>query len=230
MKKLSLFMMLISCLLIQAQNETLNEVSSLLDKFNSEQDLASLITAEKKVNELFESKKLDNNLKALLTKADVYNAILENTTPEEPIKYAKDLSGTYRTALETDSKMANRHDILGKVYKTKSLLVSKGNDSYVETDYGKAYDYFDNALAMNKIEIDYPRHMVLDTSILFSKAVFAKLSDKSKVAIADFERLVELKYNRADIYDYLKELYGKEGDDKNLKRIENLKSQRFPEK
>ncbi len=230
MKKLSLFMMLFSCLLIQAQNETLNEISSLLTKFNVEQDLASLNTAEEKLNDLFESQKLDNNLKALLIKADVYNAILENTTPEDPMKYAKDLSGTYRAALEADQKMSMRHDILGKVYRTKNTLVTKGNDSYVETDYGQAYNYFDNALSMNKIERDYPRHMVLDTSILFSKAVFAKLSNNNKVAITDFERLVELEYERADIYDYLKELYGIEGDDKNLKRIENLKSQRFPEK
>lgn len=234
MKKLSLFVMLFSCLLIQAQSttsnkKTLDEINTLLNKFTNEQDLGSLMTAEEKVNNLFQNKQPNNDLQALLVKSDVYHAILEHAEPDEPLKYSDALKSTYRMALEADANMIQRQNILAKVYKTKNLLITKGNETYVASDYSKAHDFFDHALAMNTIERDFPRHMTLDTSVLFSKAIFAKLSDKDKVAITDLERLVEMNYQRSDLYDSLIELYGKEGDDKNIERIQKLKSERFPE-
>ena len=75
----------------------------------------------------------------------------------------------------------------------------------------------------------YPRHAKLDTSILFTTAVFAKLSDKNKEAIDGLERLVSFNYQRKEIYDYLAELYKKEGKEDKVESIMKLQAERFPE-
>lgn len=230
MKYLSILFLVFSTLQIQAQIEEIKEIQTLMSEFEKGKDLATLTLAEEKLEELFSKKMVSDNLSALTTKAKVKHAVLEHGSPETPVNYAQDLTNTYRLALESDRKMSQRHLILRDVYKSKNMLITIGNDTYTSGAYKEAHGYFEQALALNTIERDFPRHVVLDTSILFSKAVIAKLAEEDQTSIKDLERLVELEYNREEIYDYLVELYGKKSDDKNLERIKKLKELKFPKK
>ena len=108
--------------------------------------------------------------------------------------------------------------------------MNKGNAVYEESDYDLAHQYYQKSLELNDLEMEYPRVMPRDTSLLFTSGVFANLAGKTDEAIQVFEALVNMEYPREDMYNYLEKLYTEKGQEAKVAEIIKLKEQRYPSK
>lgn len=212
-----------------AQSTELNQVSKLIGSFEAENAIEKLEEAESLMTDLFSKKDFRPDAKAYFAKAKVMGLILRNKELEEPIAYAEELITNYSSALSADKQMKLRFKILNEMYLAKIKMTEIGNKSYEKEDFNTAHACYQKALEFNALEVDHPRYMPVDTSLLFTGAVFANLAKKNTEAINGFERLVNMEYPRKDLYDYLISLYTEEGMDAKLKSITALKAQRFPE-
>ena len=212
-----------------AQTSELNQVKKLISTFQAEENVEVLEEADALLGKLFDKADFRPDAAALFAKAKVKSLLLQNQEQDNPDAYAKELRSLYTDALEKDESMILRHDILNEMYLSKAKLLDLGNNAYEAEAFSDAHTLYQNALNLNALEVAYPRHAKLDTSILFTTAVFAKLSDKNKEAIDGLERLVSFNYQRKEIYDYLAELYKKEGKEDKVESIMKLQAERFPE-
>ncbi len=213
-----------------AQTSELNQVKKLISTFDAEENnIEVLEEADALIGKLFDKADYSPNAAALFAKAKVKSLLLQNQEQDNPDSYSKELRGIYNDALDKDASMVLRHDILNELYLAKVKMLDLGNKAYEAEDFADAHTHYQNALSLNALEVAYPKHAKLDTSILFTGAVFAKLSEKNKEAITDLEKLVSFNYQRAEIYDYLAELYKKVGKEDKVEGIMKLKAERFPE-
>ncbi len=214
---------------LSAQNQEIKEVKKLLQSFKTDQELSAVEEAQGLMAELMEEPSMKNHPEALSLRAKTNGLILRFKTLDDPMLHADQTHSYYATAFEKDENMTYRQDLLNELYLVKVRLMELGNKAYEEKLYKQAQSYYTAALRMNELEIANPRYMSRDTSLLFTKALFAKLAGDNKTAIADYEELVELNYGRVDIYAYLKELYEAEGREDKIPGLEELRAMRFPE-
>jgi len=212
-----------------AQLSELTQVNSLINTFTKDKNVEALEEAESLISDLFNQRDFRPTANALYSKAKVMALLIQNKEVEDPLAYSKKIKETYAEALEADTEMKYRFDLLNDLYLAKIKMMDIGNKIYEQEDFGSAHEHYQNALSLNQLEIKYPRHAKLDTSLLFTSAVFASLAKKNKEAIRDFETLLAMDYPRKDLYDYLYRLYSEEGLEAKAKKIEALKEERFPE-
>jgi len=213
-----------------AQSNELAQIDKLIHAFKSEQKITDLEEAHERLIALFAEDSYRPDSKALAVRAQLLTQLLLKVDQEKPLEFEQEVHHSYSTALEKETRMSYRQSLLTDLYLAKIKMTELGNKAYEDENYDAAHQHYKNALGMNELEIAYPKFATIDTSLLFTSAVFAKLAEKNKVAIDALEELAELAYNRKEIYDYLIELYGKmEGKEKDIERIQALKDQRFPE-
>lgn len=212
-----------------AQSNELNQVDKLINSFKTEKNIESLEKAEGLITEIFSKKDFRPNAAALYSKAKVMSLLLQNTELDNVLDYSKQLQGVFSEALAKDEDMSLRYDILSDIYLSKIKMMNLGNEVYEDKKYAEAYDHYQNVLSMNELEVAYPRYAKRDTSLIFTSSVFASLAKKNKEAIAGFEELEKMKYNRKDLYDYLARLYTEEGMEEKAKRAMMEKERLYPE-
>jgi len=213
-----------------AQTNQLNEVQKLIKSFKAEKNLDALTQAKDLITELITK---DNNAQSpvlQLTRANVLTLAAEHLESDEPIKDCDKIIDAFSSALVNDSDMKNRPQILLDLYDSKINMMNKGNKVYEESDYDMAHQYYKKTLELNELEMEYPRVMPRDTSLLFTSGVFANLAGKSDEAIQVFEELVDMEYARPDMYNYLEKLYTEKGQEEKAKNIIALREKRYPSK
>jgi len=229
MKYLFLICLLYLATNLGAQQAELTEIKQLVNSFEKNQDLESLKNANQKLTKLFKEKDLSRDLNALIFRSKVLSLVYDNIALDDPTTVTTELYKTYSAALSADKNNIYRTQLLNELYDNKAKIVTNGNKAYENKDYKFAHSCAETALKLNALEIEYPKTAAIDTSVLFSKAIFAKLSNNSDVAIKDFEKLVDMKFYRSDPYDYLFELYTQANLTEKAEKIRTLKAERFPE-
>lgn len=214
---------------LQAQETKIGEIQKLVTAYETKKEIATLGNAAKLLNDLLKKQTKSDNLQTNILATKVYSHMLSDMELEEPIEHEMKLNQAYDLALGNDKNMSYRFQLLSALYKAKNEMITSGKKAYEEENYDLAYAHYKNALASNDLEIKYPKYMSRDTTILFTSAVFAKMAGENKAAIESLEAIIDMDYNRKDAYDYLIELYNKEGNEKRATQILNLKNQRYPE-
>ena len=230
MKYLFFSLFSLFALISNAQTSQLNEVQKLIKSFKTDKDLAALGKAQEMIVELVDK---DNNAKSpkmQLTKATVLTLAVDNLELDNPIDECDEIITAYDSALSLDSRMTFRPQILLDVYDSRIKMMNKGNAVYEESEYDLAHQYYQKSLELNDLEMEYPRVMPRDTSLLFTSGVFANLAGKTDEAIQVFEELVNMEYPREDMYNYLEKLYTEKGQEAKVVEIIKLKEQRYPSK
>jgi len=176
MKYLIIFFFGLYAQLSSAQSAELNQVSKLIGSFEAENDIQKLLEAESLLTDLFSKKDFKPSAQAYFSKAKVMSLLLRNKEIEEPIAYVEDLFSSYRSALSTDKDMKLRFHILNELYMAKIKLTELGNKSYENEDPENAYAFYNKAMEFNALEVDHPRHMPVDSSLLFTTGVFASMA------------------------------------------------------
>ena len=230
MKYLFFSLFSLFALISNAQTSQLNEVQKLIKSFKADKDLAALGKAHELVVELVDKDNNAQSPKMQLTKATVLTLAVDNLELDNPIEECDKIIAAYGSALNQDSRMNYRPQILLDVYDSKIKMMNKGNAVYEESEYDLAYQYYQKSLELNELEMKYPRVMPRDTSLLFTSGVFANLAGKSDEAIQVFEELVNMEYPREDMYNYLEKLYTAKGQEAKATEIIKLKEQRYPSK
>lgn len=214
----------------QKKNEV-NEALKILKEYWAVKDLNKLEEVETIIEKVFEDEAAMDDPKAHFAKAQFMTAqiMLEDFTPEDTSEFLSEYNNSFEMALKKDVRNSHRYFILEKLYSAKAQLGQLGANQYVESNYEEALHYYNSATFFNELEIKYPRTVRPDTSTIYTTAVVAKLAKDNSRAIELFQSLVDMEYNRADIYDYLINLYEKENFDVKARKVEILRNKRFPE-
>ena len=229
MKILSALTLLLMSHGLFSQNDELTQLKQLWLSYQDNQELTIIDEALTLIEEI-EEQGLVMNTKELLQKALIYREAFKHNRSEDPTALAEKVIQAFATVLEADEKMIFRHQILAELYNSKNEMIISGNEAYAKNELKLAFEMASKALAANNLEINYPRFTARDTSLIFSRAVFANLAGEEEIALTEFEKLVEWQYNRPDLYDYLLVLYQKDGNQTKVEEIKKLKSIRFPQK
>lgn len=211
------------------QTNQLDEVQKLIKSFEAEPDNSLIEKAQDLISDYFQNKQAYSSPLALKSKAQVTTMALVNLDQEDPFKSCEDITQSYIAALAADKNMVHRNALLNELYTSKIAIMNKGNKSYEEKNPDEAYKYYKNSLMLNELEIAHPRHATLDTSLYFTSAVFANLSDRKEEAVKIWEDLVKMNYPRPDLYDNLIRYYTENDKAADIKRITKLKEIRYPE-
>lgn len=222
-----LFISSLACSL-SAQTNQLNEVHKLMESFNEEQDNSLLAEAYDLIQELFEDEKNESRPKSLLAKTSVLTGLLEHTDVEDPMATCDEIKASYEKALEADNSMKYRNEILTDLYTSKIAMMMEGNQAYESESYEEAHAYYKKCLDMNKLEVEHPRYATVDTSLMFTSAIFANLAGKKDEAAQTFKQLIDWDYKRRDLYDNLMRFYQEKGMVEEATKIGVLRDQRFP--
>lgn len=214
----------------QAQTNQLEEVQKMISSFKAKPDPQRLSDASKLMSEVLKNPTYSLDPKAQLTQAQILTLTLEHQNPEDPMALCQDIIDSYEKAVRLDKSLQHRHDIMADIYNSKIAIMQKGNASYEEKIYTMAHNFFTQSLRLNELEVEYPRHTPRDTSLIFTSAVFAKLAGKTDAAIASFEELLDMEYNRKDLYTYLAQLYTEKKQLDKAEKIMSLMEERFGEK
>lgn len=213
---------------MQGQTDQLNKVDKLIESFSESQDVNLIAEAQTLIAEVFEKESAMSDPVSLSKKASVQTLALEHTVVDEPFKLCDEIESLYSAAFINDADMALRNDLLNFVYQAKKAMLNLGNKTYEEKSYDDAYKYYQKALKMNDLEVAHPRHARKDYSLQYTAAVFADLADKKEESIKIFEELVEVNYDRVDMYDTLIRYYTEKDKKTDLMRIKKLKEARYP--
>ena len=227
MKYLVLIIFSILTIGLQGQTEQLNEVQKLITSFNESEDISLIPKAQKLVAKIFEDKSVHKDPTHLYTKAQVTSLALEHLDIDNPYKVCDEIETTYSTALSHDSNMKHRNTILNHIYNSKSAMRKIGNLAYEEQDYESAFIYYQKLLKLNELEVAHPRHAAPDYSLKYTAGVYANLAGKKDEAAQIFEELIEVEFNRVDMYDSLINYYKEKDREVDAKRITRLKEERF---
>jgi len=216
--------------LYSQDQKSINKASSIMDAYWQESDDEKLSEVESLLDDIFEDESAIESSKALFVKAQFMTAQLmqEDFEADDINAFLEELNTTYEMALRKDHRQSNRHSILTKLYTAKAQMSQLGADHYVESEYSEALNYYNSATDLNNLEIEFPRMAVPDSSIIYTNAVVAQLAEDNDRAIELFQKLVDMEYNREDIYDYLIRLYEKGDYNVKAKKTEILKKKRFP--
>lgn len=217
-------------LVAQSKSNT-NKALNLLNAYWAEQDESTLEDIDKLVQKIFEDESAYDDSQAHFAKAQLMTAKImqEEFEPGDVNAFLEEFNTSFEMALKKDSKKAYRYFILEKLYGAKAQLGQLGADQYVEANYEDALQYYNSATYLNELEIDFPRMVRPDTSTIYTTAVVAQLAKDNDRAIELFQKLVDMDYNRRDIYDYLIRLYERENFDVKARKVEILRNKRFPE-
>lgn len=213
---------------LAAQTNQLDEIHKLMESFKEEQDNTLITKAHALVEELFEDKKHEELPLSLNTKAKVLTGLLEHTEMDDPMSTCDEIVSIYENALAKDPSMRHRNQLLTDLYTAKIAMMNKGNKAYEQKSYDEAHRYYDKSLDMNKIEVSNPRYAPIDTSLMYTSAVFANLAGHKEKAAETFKQLIEWEYNRRDLYDNLIIYYQEKEMIKEATDIGVLRDQRFP--
>ena len=212
-----------------AQSNDLAKVQKLVKSFNTEEATSDLKEAHEVIQALFAKDDYQPTAQSHYMYAMVESLVLKNLDVDEPLALSESITSHYSKALEMDKERQLRKDILRDVYQAKISMTEYGRESYEEEDYKMAHSHYCNAVGLNELEVAYPRYVSVDTSMMFTSAVFASLAKKNKVALTEFEKIEAMGYERKDLYDYLITLYTEEGMEKKAEAMRVKKSQKYPE-
>ena len=208
---------------------TLNQVSQLVKSFESKKDNALLESALEKLSELSAKEGFSPSAESYFLNAKTRTLMLKHMELDEPLTMASEITENFDQSLILDQNKSWRDIIHEQLYNAKILMTELGNESYEAEDFNMAHAHYSNAVELNNLEVAYPRFVRHDTTLMYTTAVFASLSDKNKEAISRFEELVDMDYSRRDIYDYLINLYRKEEMEDKAVMLEKKKAKRYPE-
>lgn len=210
-------------------NNQLNEVQKLISSFSENKDTQLLTDAGQVLGDILKDPKNAKNPKIQLSQAQLLTLQLEHQEQDAPMTTCANIHQAYNTALTEDTRMTLRHQILGDIYTSKILMMQKGNTAYEDKDYKTAHSFYSQLIKLNDLEVTYPRYARVDTSLMFTSAVYATLAKKTDVAISSFEKLVDMDYNRKDMYTYLQQLYTEKKQPEKAEQIIEAMKKRFGE-
>lgn len=213
---------------LQGQTDQLNKVDKLIESFSESQDVDLIAEAKSLMDKVFENESAMNDPTSLSMMAAVETMALEHTEVDDPFKLSDEIESLYSAAFINDKKMKMRQDLLNLVYQSKKALLNLGNKTYEAKSYDEAYKYYQKALKMNDLEVAHPRYASKDYSLQYTAAVFAGLAGKKEESMKIFEELVEVNYDRVDMYDTLINYYTEKDKKTDLMRIKKLKAERYP--
>ncbi len=212
-----------------AQQSVITEANKLVTEFNTSQKPELIAEAKSLIDKAFESSDFKKTTKAYVTKAKVEGLSLFSNEQDDTISSTNQVLQTYTEAYEKDTNAKYRYDLSISIFPVKAKLVELGSKAYSKSDYKKGYAYYNLATEINDLEIAYPQVTPLDTSVVFTAGMLAKLGGMNKEAITKLQQVIDLDYDRKDAYGYLIDAYREEGMEAKAKNIEALKAQRYPE-
>ncbi len=210
---------------IAAQNVDASTVSELLSKYQANNEVADLESAKKLIDKAtIES---PNNMELWSLKAAICTEMAKLTDSDLSEGAIVEGIEAYEKTLETDKDGKARNTTLRKLYDLKLLANAEAVEHYKEQDYESAYDSYQKAYDLNKLELEYPMIPRIDTATIYSLWINAKLANNGAVAREHLEDLINLEYNRPELYDEMIKLYRADGAEQKAIVMEEKKKRLF---
>jgi len=220
MKKITILLVFIFSisLIANAQNSKRNAAKSKLNA-------GDLVKAKELIDLAVNHEKTKNDTKTWLYYGQIYAQIGANT--DEAIKsldtnaLEKSLEA-YKKASKLDEKNTLYLDLSTNVLQLANTFYANGVAAYEANSFEKAIDLFDKATYTNEI-ID-----ILDTLTIYASALSASSGEINDIAKERYAQLIEMGYNKANIYSELANVYKKEENFEKAEEVLRMGREKFP--
>lgn len=244
MKQLTVLLLLVlTTSVVFAQNKDINTARTQLNNYRNydkesgktnslvkakdaiEKALSTIATKQ----EANDSKLKDKTVaKAWFYKMEVYS---ELATLEEP-KLAENIDETIidaaKNILKYDKSKTYRNQAVGALDGVRIAAYNEGVKLYREKDFTGAFETFQQSLSLNKAVNEGTGKDIIDTSAIAMSAYAAQNGEMVDKAIPLYEKLVELNFDDAQIYNALSGLYLANADTTKAGEIITKGKEKFP--
>lgn len=226
MKKISVILVLV-CLMaggIQAQS---SKVTSAVQFFSlAEYDRALLAIDEATKNE-----KTMDDAKTWYYRGKIFNAIASDQTGKfsslvkDPLDSAL---ASFKKALALEGAKTYKENMLLDLNYIQMSYFNMGATAYSNKDYETAYKAFSGSAEANNLQFDIDANVTIDTGAIFNTGLTAQKIGKTDEAIATYQKLVDMQYKEAYLYQSLSDMYLEKGNKEMAQKVIEQGRKNFP--
>jgi tetratricopeptide (TPR) repeat protein len=228
MKKKFILLVLVACNLFILREQAYAQKIKITNAQLALQD-GKVMDAKKEIDAALQNDEIQKMSKAWFTKGDVYKNIYETKLfyAQNPncLFEAKD---AYLKAYEVETNPKKQKDVAAPLTTLSGYLFNEGYERFNAKKYDDAYRHFDASRAINDFLLSKGLSSSLDTNTIFATAMAGANSNKTTEIQPLLEKLVEMNYNSAAVYETLAQIYDLQKNKEALAKITKAGLQKYP--
>lgn len=213
MKRIALIVLvLLNVGIMEAQNSKIMSAWNNLNYYHTEGQIEDLVKARDAIDEATTNEKSKINPKTWFYRGKVYYAlsqVVDNAgLSDGALATAFD---SFTKANEVDTKGKFAKDILNDCMLLNAGFYNQGSDEYQDGNFASAYESFMRVLKINDMANANTDNPTIDTTSILAASYSADKAGLMEEAKGLYQRLIDLKFKDAAIYQSLANIYRNEG-------------------
>lgn len=188
-----------------------------------------VMDAKKDIDAALQDVEIQKRVDAWTTKGEVYKDIYETK-----IYYALnpnclfEAKDAYIKASDLELNPKKQKNFTTPLTNIQGYLFNEGLGRFNSQKYDDAYKHFDAARTINEFLLKKGLATVVDTNIIYATAMSGVSIGKTKEVTPLLQKLIEMNYNNAAVYESLAQIYETNGDKEALNKLIKKGLERFP--
>ena len=188
-----------------------------------------VMDAKKDIDAALLDSSIQKRVDAWNTKGDVYKQIYESK-----IFYAQnpnclfDAKDAYLKAYALETNPKKQKNFSTPLTMVSGHLFNEGLSRFNSKKYDDAYKHFDAARKVNEFLLSKGLSSAIDTNAIYATAMSGVSIDKSKEVAPLLQKLIDMNYNNASVYESLAQIYETNGDKEALSKLIKKGLEKFP--
>ncbi len=188
-----------------------------------------VMEAKKEIDAAFQNPEALTMIKAWSTKGDIYKNIYESK-----IYYAQnpkclfDAKEAYLKAFELETNSKKQKEYGTPLNMVASYLFNEGLERFNSKKHDDAYAHFEASRSANEFLFSKGLVSSIDTNTIYATTMAGMNANKLAEVKPLLEKLVDMNYNNAVVYESLADIYENEGNKAALQNIVSKGLKRFP--
>lgn len=188
-----------------------------------------VMDAKKDIDAALQDPDIQKRVDAWTTKGDVYKDIYETK-----IYYALnpnclfEAKDAYMKASDLELNPKKQKNFTAPLTSLEGYLFNEGLGRFNSKKYDDAYKHFDAARKVNEFLLSKGLSSAIDTNAIYATAMSGVSIDKSKEVAPLLQKLIDMNYNNASVYESLAQIYETNGDKEALSKLIKKGLEKFP--
>ncbi|MFN8267019.1 MAG: hypothetical protein U0T31_03360 [Chitinophagales bacterium] len=188
-----------------------------------------VMDAKKEIDAALQDPDVQKRVDAWTTKGDVYKDIYETK-----IYYALnptclfEAKDAYMKASDLETNPKKQKNFTMPLTNIEGYLFNEGLGRFNSKKYDDAYKHFDAARKINEFLVSKGLSTAIDTNAIYATAMSGVSIDKSKEVTPLLQKLIDMNYNNASVYESLAQIYETNGDKEALSKLVKKGLEKFP--
>lgn len=188
-----------------------------------------VMDAKKEIDAALQSPEIQTRVDAWATKGDVYRNIYEVKIfyPQNPTALF-DAKDAYFKAIELEANPKKQKAFTTSLNNLEVYFFNEGLGRFNNKNYEDAYKHFAASSSINDLLLSKGFTTTVDTNAIYATAMAGINANKIEEVIPILQKLIDMDYNNASIYESLAQIYEARKNKEELAKILTKGRAKFP--